>query len=95
MKKIIVCFAVMMMLVMILAGCGQTEIPDKTDADDMTHFCRIASSYDEDGQLIEYVDVRTRVIYIVSRCYRGIGITPAVNANGEPLIYYGELPEEK
>lgn len=77
---------IIMLLTVILSGCGQRTIQDEKDSYD-TYFVRISS---ESGGDIVY-DSRTGVQYWKSGGAYNYGtLTTLIDADGKPLIYKGE-----
>ena len=75
-----------MLLTVILSGCGERTIQDEQDSYD-TYFVRIGS---ESGGSIVY-DSRTGVQYWRSEGTYNYGtLTILLDADGNPLIYKGE-----
>lgn len=91
MKRIMILLLVVML---ILTGCGQTKRVYVKDAKAVTDASRFVEI-----EWVKYkwkilVDKETRVMYAVSDGgYNRGNFTVLINADGTPLLYDGELPD--
>lgn len=90
MKKLLA-LVLCVVLLMCMVGCdsGSTKATDEDDKDTST---RIVKVYDDHPGCINiYVDTETRVMYMVCSVMDGIAIQVMVDANGNPLLWEGDL----
>lgn len=83
MKKILV-IALVLILIVALAGCGMKE--ESSDENIDTGF-RVLERFDSDPYALVAYDVNTGVMYLIN--YHG-GVIPIINADGTPRIWRGD-----
>lgn len=95
MKKLILCilFIFIIPVCILFTGCGGTQKANDYSKSQNDRFLLIKEYKDGVDTYIILVDKETRVLYLrYSESYRA-GLTVMLDANGNPLLYEGQLDE--
>lgn len=92
MKKIISISLVLVICVVLLVSCVETPIDDKyISKGESGTGNRLVFLYQHNDDIKIYVDKETRVQYMIMRGIECCAIEIMVDANGNPLLYEGNL----
>lgn len=92
-NKIIAIILLLIMCLIFLVSCGEKPSDNKyTSYNDNGEIGnRLLYLYNHNGEISIYVDKETRVQYMIIRGMECCAIEIMVDAQGNPLLYYGNL----
>ena len=90
-KKLLCLLLVLIMPVMVLAGCNYEDVQSNKVGKEYNIGSLTFVKIEQSGAFCILVDKDTRVMYLFNRdAYQG-GLTPLLNADGTPMLWEGEL----
>ena len=89
MSKIIKCI-LGCMLVFMVCGCSNADEDDVSNFENTDIFKTVSIDCGRNEDYIVVYHIETKVMYVVVRHGRGVGITPLLNPDGTPMLYQGE-----
>lgn len=90
MSKIIKCI-LGCMLIFMAGGCSIDDGRDQTvNIKNSDVFKLVAKDFDSGEDFVVVYHKETKVMYVVVRHGKGVGITPLLNPDGTPMLYQGE-----
>jgi hypothetical protein len=88
-KKLLMLLLVLIMPVMVLAGCNDSKTIEIGEQ------CKVGSAtlikVEDNGTFAIFVHKETKVMYLLNTEYYRYGITVMLNADGTPMLWEGEL----